>query len=337
MSAELFFGLCQVVKKFHDIRAGAPLPTIQIGSKGKRQEDLRALYNEGETFSGILKEPLPDSGRMACAWVTLMASPHTLDTLDSSLAIETAASVWGNQNPSLPSAGLAEIPLNLGVWWTTKEADGTLTETDLQTLAFLSEEERRPYIDVIAEQTRRAVDFFNRIGVQDLHNYMMFGYADEAEREQTGLNRGPQSNPNGHSHVVFIDEAKTNERIALETPDFSYLMKIISGWDVLLSNRLGASVSRIIEGIVKARAGDLNATVGFSKNYKMDAEGKRLNHFGFFQVGFSEGVDYGTALAIGLDIIRKFEVFYQQLQQGYSNYYKNSGDGTKQKEVLEQV
>lgn len=339
MSAELFCALCQVVKEFHNIRKGAPLPTILTDkSAGKRQEDLRALYNEGETFSGILGKPLPDSNSMACAWVTPMASPHTLDMLDSSLVIETAASVWTNKNPSLPSADLAEIPLHLGIWWTTKEADGHLKETDLRMLAFLSDESRKPYINVISEQTRRVVDFFNRRGIKakDLHNYMMFGYADEAER-QTGLNRGPQSNPNGHSHVVFIDEARTNEKIVSGNPDLSSLMKIISGWDVLLSNRLGISVSRIIKGIVEARAGDLNPTVTFYPKYMMDPHGKRLNHFGFFQIGFGKEADYKIALAIGLDIIRKFEVFYQQLQQCYSNYYKNSGDGNKQEEVLEQV
>jgi len=298
------------------------LPTLTVspfGQRGEgkgRDEFIKNLFEEAERY-GFKSQILRDDNVFSL--ITPAASPHTTEMIKINLNDQEV-----------------EIPAHLIVWW------GKVGERiDFLSLSRMKEEERKKLIDLISSNIQAAwrvlydslpeERYKNNVS-EFLEIYGLVGHATEEERKNSGLSRGAQSNPEGHINICFHPYDKYRKQVEKKGINAADFLKHTGVMDTILMNNFGDFFSQITGLIFNIP----NLSVYWelkhasSENQISIYEGLKLN---FYEkpLQLNEGLEF-IAKIVGF-----YDQIYEDLKQGFENYWKNIGNENKKTEIVGQL
>jgi hypothetical protein len=298
------------------------LPTLIIfpfGQRGEgkgRDEFIKDLFEEAERY-GFKSQILRDGNVFSL--ITPAASPHTTEMIKINL---------NNQE--------VKIPAHLIVWW------GKVGERiDFLSLSRMKKEEREKLIDLISSNIHAAWRvLYDSLPEERYKNnvsgfleiYGLVGHATEEERKNSGLSRGAQSNPEGHINICFHPYDKYRKQVEKKGINAADFLKHTGVMDTILMNNFGDFFSQITGLIFNIP----NLSVSWelkhasSKNQIFIYEGLKLNFY-------EKPLQLNGALEFIAKIVGFYDQIYEDLKQGFENYWKNIGNENKKTEIIRKL
>lgn len=315
----------------------AQLPVLEIETLGGRAEKGTAILTEASNLSGISAE------EGALVGTTIAASPHTTVTVSRENFTRRAEEVYG-ETVSL-AENVREVPLHLLVWWfgqpKKRDPSGQPGRCDLIGLSNLTDEKRKPFLNLISQHSAKAVLLLRTLlgmspgkASESLRIYGLFGFSTKEERKRSGLSRGAQSNGHGHICLTYATREAVRPSVILREVTPREKTKQIGPWDTLLFDEFGISVRKVIMDKIRARVGErLGFRVGLYRDYSRRSDDLTVPSFEGFRIVFDQEIEYTLALNVVLDIVGSFEDFYQNLIEFYKEHHKAWGKKTRMTEV----
>ena len=297
------------------------LPTLTVspfGPRGEgkgRDEFIKNLFEEAERY-GFKSQIIRDGNVFSL--ITPPASPHTTEMIKINLNDQEV-----------------EIPAHLIVWW------GKVGERiDFLSLSRMKEEERKKFFSLIGENIKIAFQFlydnlpeeYKNKPDQVLEIYGLVGHANEEERKNSGLSRGAQSNPEGHINICFHPYDKYRKKVEKKGINAADFLKHTGVMDTILMNNFGDFFSQITGLIFNIP----NLSVYWelkhvsSKNQISIYEGLKLNFY-------EKPLQLNEALEFIAKIVGFYDQIYEDLKQGFENYWKNIGNENKKTEMIREL
>ena len=299
------------------------LPTLTISPFGQRGEGkgrdkfIENLFKEAERY-GFKSQILRVRDGNVFSLITPAASPHTTEMIKINL-----------NGPEV------KIPAHLIVWW------GELGKRiDFLSLSRMKKEEREKFFSLIGENIKLAFQFlydklpekYKNNPDQVLEIYGLVGHANEEERKNSGLSKGAQSNPEGHINICFHPYDKYREEVQIKKFDAADFLKHTGVMDTILMNNFGNFFSQITGLIFKIPNLSVSWELkhAFSQDQISIYEGLRLNFY-------KQPRGLNEALEVIAKIVGFYDQIYEDLKQGFENYWKNIGNENKKTEIIRQL
>lgn len=311
--------LSRVLEERQNESGGALVLEIPAAMPRKDQQGAETklgIFDEAKAFSGLHR-----LGE-AVVGATVVASPHTTRGHEL-IDFMRAANIYLEQEVEVPKPirDAGKVADHLVVWSYQNES-GEQGRTDPTYLA--SKEVTRDEIQNIAvaeaKMIGRAVSILRAVDEEAASQgkypviWRGFGHGTIEETREMGMGRGTPSNPNGHTHIVWL----TDEREAKATNDLtpSEKLKHFAPWNRLLYERLGDTISERI-----ARTIDVSTAVSSYSSDHQSEYGTKTWSEGY-KVQFDTAQEYSRVAEEVMNVAIDLEETYQALISLYKNYIK---------------
>lgn len=287
-------------------------PCITISPYGRRSEGSENPYQ------AVIDEPRPEH----------LPSPSNKDGANSRINHPAAP-----HTPEEIELNNEKYPAHLIVWWYGENNESREYPTIID-LAQMQPENRKPFLEAIANQIRNAVLFLKEqipnIKQEEIHRYVeiygLGGHTKPDERKRTGSSRGAQSHPMGHINVAYHPYEKYKRLAEEKSLNPREFLKQVGPMDTDVFYRWHPFISTIIREII-LKNDSLEANVISTETHKIGE--KCISFYEGFTIEFINSLNLVDTLEILCQVVDFFQGIYDILRSGYNEYYQHIGDGKK--------
>lgn len=272
------------IKKFSKLANNSStqeLPVITVNKFADRTDSTENIVKEIEQ-TGLSKEINLENSKYLVG-STRAASPHT---------------------PISVKKEGQDIPLHYIMWMIKKGYQGA-EPSKFSDLANLSTNERREILDSLGKSTYQTIKEIEELAegisteelLRVLKIYGVIGHTPFSERMETGLGRGPQSNPNPHFHLAVLTPETLKQNMENKPASSAEVLKQVSPFDSIFFKTTKEAIVRKLQN----EYGEI-LDVKTVEDHSKHPEFGGISFFDGYNLKFKKPAEFAEAM----DILTKF-------------------------------